>query len=122
MLLQLFWTPCVVHFLDLILEDLGKIDWIKDTIDSAQSITKFIYNHASVFSLMRRFTFDKELVHPAITHFATSFIFLQSLLSSMGDLQAMFISPKWRALSFSTKPEGQATFRLVAYDESFGVR
>ena len=31
----------------------------------------------------------------------------------------MFFSPEWRALSFSTRPEGQATFRLVAYDESF---
>ena len=31
----------------------------------------------------------------------------------------MLFSPEWRALSFSTTPEGQATFRLVAYDESF---
>ena len=82
----LFWTPCATHCLDLILEDLGKIDWIKDTIDLARSITKFIYNHAEVLSLMRWFTGDKELVRPAITRFATSFISLQSLLNSMWDL------------------------------------
>ena len=69
----LFRTPCAAHCLDLILEDLGKIDWIKDTIDSMRSITKFIYNHAAVLSLMRKFTSDKELVRPAITRFATSF-------------------------------------------------
>ena len=31
----------------------------------------------------------------------------------------MFLSLEWRALSFSTRLEGQATFRLVAYDERF---
>ena len=79
----LLWTPCVAHCLDLILEDLGKIDWIKDIIDSTRSIKKLIYNHAAVLTLMRRFTGDKELVHPVITCFATSFISLQSLLNSM---------------------------------------
>ena len=58
-------------------------------------------------------------MRPAITCFATRFISLQSLLNSMWDLQAMFFSPEWRALSFSTRPEGQAIFMLVAYDESF---
>ena len=116
---SLFWTPCAAHCLDLMLEDLAKIDWIKDTIDSARGITKFIYNHAAVLSLMRTFTGDRELVRPAITCFATSFISLQSLLVSMWDLQQMFLSPEWRALSFSTRPEGQAICRLVNFHQTF---
>ena len=116
---SLFWTPCAAHCLDLMLEDLAKIDWIKDTIDSARGITKFIYNHAAVLSLMRTFTGDRELVRPAITRFATSFISLQSLLVSMWDLQQMFLSPEWRALSFSTRPEGQAICRLVNFHQTF---
>jgi hypothetical protein len=72
----LFSTPYVAHCLDLMLEDMGKIDWIKDDIDSARSITKFIYNHTFVISLMRKFIGDKELVRCAITRFATSFISL----------------------------------------------
>ena len=55
----LLWNSCSAHCLYSMLEDLGKIDWIKDTIDSAQSITKFIYNHATVLSLMRKFTGDR---------------------------------------------------------------
>jgi hypothetical protein len=80
---------------------MGKLDWIKETIDLARSITKFIYNHASVLSMMRQFT-DKG-VRLAITRFATSFISLQSLLNSRWELQTMFLSPEWRA-SFSSKP------------------
>ena len=49
----LFWSPCAAHCIDLILEDMGKIVWIRDTIYSMRSIAKFIYNHATMFSLMR---------------------------------------------------------------------
>jgi hypothetical protein len=72
----LFWTPYDAHCIDLILEDMGKIPYIKDIVESAKSITKFIYNHAYVPSLMRIFTNNRELVRPVITRFATSFIYL----------------------------------------------
>jgi len=72
----LFWTPCVAHCIDLILEDMDKIPYIKDIVESTRSITKFIYNHASVLNLMRRFTNNRELVCPAITRFSHSFISL----------------------------------------------
>jgi hypothetical protein len=47
--LTMFWTPCAAHCLDLMLEDMGKLDWIKETIDSVRSIKKFIYNCQSCF-------------------------------------------------------------------------
>jgi hypothetical protein len=117
----LFWTPCAAHCIDLILEDMGKIPYIRDIVESAKSITKFIYNHASVLSLMRRFTNNRELVRPAITRFATSFISLRSILVCMRDLKTMFVSHEWDDLSFSRKPEGEAICRLVSYQESFWV-
>eukprot|EP00253_Pinus_taeda_P033801 PITA_33801 len=87
---NLFWTPCAAHCIDLMLEDIGKIPTVRDIVESSKSRTKFIYNHSSVLSLMRKFTNNKELVRPAITRFATTFIFLQSLLNSMWeDLENM---------------------------------
>jgi hypothetical protein len=111
----LFWTPCAAHCIDLILEDMGKIPYIRDIVELTKSITKFIYNHASVLSLMRRFTNNRELVHLAITCFATSFISLRSILVCMRDLKTMFVSDEWDDLSFSRKPEGEAICRLVSY-------
>ena len=55
---SLYWTPCAAHCIDLMLEDMGKLPWIK------------IYTY--VLSLMRRFTGNKELMQPAITRFTTS--------------------------------------------------
>eukprot|EP00253_Pinus_taeda_P030591 PITA_30591 len=115
----LFWTPCAAHCIDLMLEDIGKIPFVKDIVDSSKGSTKFIYNHTSMLSLMRRFTNNKELVHPAITRFATSFISLQSLLISIWDVKRMFLSEEWRALPMSCKPEGEVICKLVSYQEDF---
>eukprot|EP00253_Pinus_taeda_P010935 PITA_10935 len=119
---NLFWTPCATHSIDLILKDIGKIPLVRDIVESSRSVTKFIYNHASVLNLMRRFTNNKELVRPAITRFATTFISLQSLLNSMWDVKRTFLSQDWRALSISRKPEGESICRLVSYDQSFWAR
>jgi hypothetical protein len=68
---------------------------------------------------MRQFTGNKELVHPTITRFATSFISLQSLFNSMLDLQRMFLSNEWAACVYTTKQDGQAIAQLVGHDMRF---
>eukprot|EP00253_Pinus_taeda_P004477 PITA_04477 len=116
---NLFWTPCAAHCIDLMLEDIGKIPTVRDIVESSKSITKFIYNHSFVLSLMRKFTNNKELVQPAITRFATTFISLQPLLNSMWEVKSMFLSADWRSLSISRKPEGEGICKLVSYDQRF---
>jgi hypothetical protein len=113
-----FWTPCVAHCIDLMLEDVGKISFIKEVIDQARSITKFIYNHAFVLSLMRKFTRNRELLHPTITHFASNFISLQSMLQCHFELKQMFVCDEWHNCAFSTRQDGRAITKLV-YIDSF---
>jgi hypothetical protein len=76
----IFWTPCVAHYIDLMLEDIGKQDWIKNTVEHAKSITKYIYNHSWVLNLTRKIIGGKDLVRLAITRFATHVHTLQSAL------------------------------------------
>ena len=33
----IFWTPCVAHCIDLMLEDIGKQEWIKNTTEHAKA-------------------------------------------------------------------------------------
>eukprot|EP00253_Pinus_taeda_P032135 PITA_32135 len=114
----LFWTPCAAHCLDLLLEDMGKLSFIKEVVDMARSIPKFIYNHAFVLSLMRRFTRNKELRRPAITCFATTFITLQSLLRCQFELKQMFVSDDWRNCRYNKRHDGKAIAKMV-YSETF---
>ena len=46
---SLYWTPCATHCIDLMLEDMEKPPWIKEVIDSAQSVTKYIYTIIHMF-------------------------------------------------------------------------
>ena len=114
----IFWTPCAAHCIDLMLEDIGKLDWVRNTVDNAKSITKFIYNHTLVLSLMRKHTGGKDIIRPAITRFATHFLTLQSMLSQHRNLQKMFSSDEWNQSNWSNKPEGRELKRKV-HDETF---
>ena len=116
---SLYWTPCAAHCIDLMLEDMGKLPWIKEVIDSAKNVTKYIYNHTYVLSLMRRFTGNKELLRPAITRFATSFISLQSMHKVMMELQRMFLSDEWASCVYSNKQDGQTIARMVQFYLTF---
>jgi hypothetical protein len=72
----IWWTPCVAHCLDLMLEDIGKIEWVKKCVEQAKFITRYIYNHTWVLNLMRKNNGGRELVRLAITQFATNFLSL----------------------------------------------
>lgn len=76
----LFWTPCAAHVLDLLLEDIGKLDWVTPIVEDGRRITKYIYNHPWVLNLMREHTNGRELVRPGVTRFAMVFLTLQSIL------------------------------------------
>jgi hypothetical protein len=41
---NIWWIPCAAHCLDLMLEDIGKIEWVKKTVEQGKSITRYIYN------------------------------------------------------------------------------
>eukprot|EP00253_Pinus_taeda_P033933 PITA_33933 len=114
----LFWTPCAAHCLDLLLEDMGKLSFIKEAVDMARSVPKFIYNHAFALSLMRRFTRNKELRRPTITRFATNFITLQSLLRCQFEFKQMFVSNDWRNCRYSRRHDEKAIAKMV-YSKTF---
>ena len=75
----IFWTYCVAHCIDLMLEYIGKLHWIHEVVEKEKSITKYLYNHIIVLNTMRKYTEGKEIVQPAVTRFATNFISFQSV-------------------------------------------
>jgi hypothetical protein len=50
----IWWTPCAAHCLDLMLEDIGKIEWVKKAVEQGKRIIRYIYNHSWVLNLMRK--------------------------------------------------------------------
>ena len=51
---NIFWTPCIVHNLNLILEEIdNKVPWIKELTGKAWEIVKFITNHHQSQAIFR---------------------------------------------------------------------
>jgi hypothetical protein len=114
----IWWTTCATHCLDLMLEDIGKIEWVKKTVEQRKSITRDIYNHSWVLNLMRKNTDGRELVRSAITCFATNFLTLQSMIDQKSNLRKMFSSDEWNASQWSKKAKGKDIVEK-AYEKTF---
>ncbi|XP_059070975.1 uncharacterized protein LOC131031585 [Cryptomeria japonica] len=115
---SMFFIPCAAHCLDLNLEDIGKIEWVKAAFQKAHKVTKFIYNHTRVLAIMRSFTGGKELVRPGVTRFATYFLALQTLCEQKGNLRRMFVSAEWMESGFTTQANGIAVAKYM-YSTTF---
>ena len=77
---NIFWTSCATYTLNHMLKGISKLSSFKGMIDKAKAFTIFNYAHHKTLALMRKFT-KKEIIHPGVTRFATSFLTLKSLLA-----------------------------------------
>nr|pir hypothetical 7K protein - Arabidopsis thaliana [Arabidopsis thaliana] len=96
---SLYWVPCAAHCIDQMLEEFGKLGWISETIEQAQAITRFVYNHS------------------AFSSSATNFATLGRIAELKSNLQAMVTSAEWNECSYSEEPSGLVMNALT--DEAF---
>jgi hypothetical protein len=108
----LFWTRCVAHCLDLLLEDLGKIKEFHKCIDSAKKVCRFIYKHGRLLDQMRD-KLEGDLVRPVVTRFATSFLTLASMHRHKQGLRSLFVSAEWHGNKLAASEEGKLAERTV---------
>ncbi|XP_061988373.1 uncharacterized protein LOC133706829 [Rosa rugosa] len=116
---KLWWTPCAAHCIDLMLEDISKLKVFETTIQRAKQIVKFIYGHTQVLSIMRKFTENKEIIRPAVTRFATSFLSLQSLYKQKEALISMFSSTDWNECGCTKHKDANDVRKWILHDGSF---
>lgn len=72
-------SPCMAHTLDLMMEDWGKLSWVKDVVDFAKKIVNWVDSAEAVRAAFNVHS-KKRLVKWCETRFATSFFMLQRLL------------------------------------------
>jgi hypothetical protein len=102
----LYWSPCACHCLDLMLEDIGKLKEFKKPIARGRRVTTFIYRHGRLLALMRKATGNEDLVRPAATRFATSYLALKSLVKHKQALRSLFTSRGWVASKLAKTTAG----------------
>jgi hypothetical protein len=102
---HLFWTPCAAHCLNLLLQDIGEIKEFNTAINLRKRVCRFLYKHGRILDLMRQ-KIGGDLVRPAVTRFATSYLTLASIYKHKNGLRA-FVSEEWHANNLSNTSEGK---------------
>ncbi|XP_058726517.1 uncharacterized protein LOC131597875 [Vicia villosa] len=111
---MLYWTPCAAHCIDLMLEDFeSKIPMHKEIIASGKKITTYIYARTGLITLLHHYTAGGELIRPAATLFAKSYLCLGCLNDKKGELYRMFTSKKWKDSKFAKTNDGKLVENIV---------
>ncbi|KAL7597752.1 hypothetical protein Lser_V15G21850 [Lactuca serriola] len=117
---KLFWTPCAPHYIDLVLVDFEKkIEEHKETITKGRKITSFIYNRSRLISMRKEFTKGKELLRPAATRFAPTYLTLGRLFELKGALISMFASKKWLSTNYARIDVGKNVEDIIMDHQGF---
>ncbi|XP_056848411.1 uncharacterized protein LOC130498807 [Raphanus sativus] len=115
---HLFWTPCAAHCLDLMLEDIGKVQAVKDAMKKCMFVNAYIYCRVPLVNMMRRFTNQRNLHRPAVTRFATSFITMSQFHLQQANLKKMVTSEEWNKSKWP-KEAGARKMKQYILQEGF---
>lgn len=101
---NIYWTPCIVHCLNLVLkdicdpkvhhEDYEVLQFIKEVADLAQFVKNFIMTHGMRLSMLNEFS-KLKFLHIAETRFASVVIMLKRFLLIKDALTLMVIHANW---------------------------
>ncbi|KAG8377295.1 hypothetical protein BUALT_Bualt08G0014400 [Buddleja alternifolia] len=104
---HIFWTPCVVHTLNLAMKNIcaaknteanevkyEECHWITQVSGSAVMIRNFIMNHSMRLSMFNEFS-KLKLLAVADTRFASSIVMLKRFRLLKSQMQSMVISERW---------------------------
>ena len=118
---QIYWTPCVVHTLNLALKNIcaakntennyevyHECHWITEVYEDAMQIKNFIMNHTMRLSMYNRFS-SLKLLSVADTRFASTIVMLKRFMSIKRSLETMVMSEEWA----SYREDDQAKARFV---------
>ncbi|XP_066161970.1 uncharacterized protein [Oryza sativa Japonica Group] len=109
---SIFWNGCAAHCLDLMLEDIGKLGPVEETIANARQVTVFLYAHTRVLDLMRKFL-NRDLVRSGVTRFATAYLNLKSLLDNKKELVRLFKSDEMEQLGYLKRAKGKKASKVI---------
>jgi len=111
------WVPCASHSINLLIEDIGKLEWVARIVHLGSKMISFLTRKHSALSIYRKYA-THEILKPSKTRFAYLFIVLQRLVKVRPCLRRMIVSEEWIAWPNSTSPKA-INFEATISDASF---
>ena len=117
---SIVWTPCASHCLDLLMEDIGKLRWVKRLVRQAISIVTFFTMKVKVLAMFREHS-SLELKKPSSTRFAYMWILLERLYEVRSALRQTVVSTLWNEWDDHESEEAKSMQRLCL-NENFWIK
>ena len=108
---HMYKQGCAAHILDLLLEDWGKAQTVKDLVNDCRTMVKHIKKYHFTMGLFRKHSPNKVLRLPALTRFATNFLMIDRLVDCKQALQTVVADDGYMDFEFSLA--GRRNGRLV---------
>ncbi|CAI5479571.1 unnamed protein product [Closterium sp. Yama58-4] len=114
------FVPCATHVMDLLMEDVGRMDWAKNVVERANEIITYVRSHHFTRGYLRSPQVQggkgKQVLKPAGTRFGTQFIAVSRLCEVRVSLVQMVLSEDWVEFA-KTRKEGAASFKSNIMDD-----
>lgn len=114
---SIVWTPCAAHSLDLLIEDIGSLGWVKPVLDDATRIASFFRKKHQALAIFRSHS-PKDIVHPSKTRFAYMYVVLDRLYEVRDALRRSVVDAPWR-LMHNANHETTRSIQRKVLDEDF---
>lgn len=115
---SLFCSPCASYYINKMLEDMSKQEWVCTVLEDAKTVARYIYSNPSTLNMMRKFSGGKELLRPRFTRFVSDFLCLRAIMVHEENLKRIFSHNEWLSSIYSRHPDAQA-FKSLLYSERF---
>ncbi|KAM0851063.1 hypothetical protein ACQ4PT_052675 [Festuca glaucescens] len=110
---HIFWSPCVVHTLNLIFKDLANAcPWIVKTYKAGKQVVKYILNHQHCLTLFRSKS-KLNLLKVAKTRFASHYILLKRLKDCREALALTVATIQWKEWAKAGDQHARTTADLI---------
>jgi hypothetical protein len=90
-----YFQGCVVHCLDLLLEDWGKTGWVKQIVKKAKVIVSFIRQHHAPLAIFCHYQATLMLLNLIETWFATKFLMVERLFKFRLAIEQIIVNLDW---------------------------
>ena len=122
---HIYMQGCAAHAMDLLLEDWGKATWIKETVEKAKLLVKFVKKRHMPLAVFCKHEAKFSLLMPGQTRFASHFIMIDRLLNVKEALEQTVVDPQWtayiskRSRDSRDKASTTRTIKTVVLNEHF---
>ena len=95
------------------MEEWAKLEWIKDLLEQARTLVKFIKIRQMPLAVFRKHEATLSFLMSAQTRFASHYIIISCLLKVRGALERSVMNVKWRTYEMKKTQSGRDKAKII---------